>query len=114
MDNGADSYRRFLAGDDSGLVEIVRDYKDGLILFLNRYVRNIHIAEELAKDTFVRIVTKKPCFPPRTFLQNMAIYHREKHRQQRPEASAQSSGHLHGGFGVPCKRRGDAGARLSA
>lgn len=64
MDNGADSYRRFLAGDDSGLVEIVWDYKDGLILFLNRYVRNIHIAEELAEDTFVRIVTKKPCFTP--------------------------------------------------
>ena len=47
MDNGADSYRRFLNGDDNGIVEIIRDYKDGLILFLNRYVNNIHIAEDL-------------------------------------------------------------------
>lgn len=62
MDNGASSYRRFLDGDDNGIVEIIRDYKDGLILFLNRYVNNVHIAEELTEDTFVRIVTRKPRF----------------------------------------------------
>lgn len=62
MDNGASSYRRFLEGDDNGFVAIIRDYKDGLILFLNRYVHNIHTAEELAEDTFVRIVTRKPRF----------------------------------------------------
>lgn len=62
MDNGASSYRRFLDGDDNGIIEIIRDYKDGLILFLNRYVNNIHIAEELAEETFVRIVTRKPRF----------------------------------------------------
>jgi RNA polymerase sigma-70 factor (ECF subfamily) len=62
MDNGASSYRRFLEGDDNGIVEIIRDYKDGLILFLNRYINNIHIAEELAEDTFFRLVTRKPRF----------------------------------------------------
>ena len=62
MDNGASSYRRFLEGNDDGIVEIIRDYKDGLILFLNRYVNNIHIAEELAEDTFFKIVTRKPRF----------------------------------------------------
>ena len=60
MDNGASSYRRFLEGDDSGLVEIIRDYKDGLIFYLNSLVNNLHIAEELAEDTFVRLGTKKP------------------------------------------------------
>ena len=65
MDNGASSYRRFLEGDDNGIVEIIRDYKDGLILFLNRYVNNIHVAEELTEDTFVRIVTRKPRFAAR-------------------------------------------------
>ena len=65
MDNGASSYRRFLAGDDNGIVEIIRDYKDGLILFLNRYVGNIQIAEELAEDTFFRLVTRKPRFAAR-------------------------------------------------
>lgn len=29
MDNGASSYRRFLDGDDEGIVEIIKDYKDG-------------------------------------------------------------------------------------
>ena len=61
MDNGASSYRRFRDdGDESGLVEIIRDYKDGLILYLNSFVGNIHIAEELAEDTFVLLGTKKP------------------------------------------------------
>ena len=31
MDNGAENYRRFLAGDETGLDEILHDYKDGLI-----------------------------------------------------------------------------------
>lgn len=62
MDNGACSYRRFLGGDDKGIAEIVGDYKDGLILYLNGYVNNIHIAEELAEDTFFRLVVKKPKF----------------------------------------------------
>ena len=60
MDNGASSYRRFLDGDDKGIAEIVGDYKDGLILYLNGYVNNIFIAEELTEDTFFRLITKKP------------------------------------------------------
>ena len=62
MDNGAGSYRRFLEGDESGFVEIVRDYKDGLILYLNSFVKNITAAEELAEDTFVRLGIKRPRF----------------------------------------------------
>ena len=62
MDNGASSYRRFLDGDNNGFVEIVRDYKDGLILYLNSFVNNLSAAEELAEDTFVRLGIKKPRF----------------------------------------------------
>lgn len=62
MDNGASSYRRYLDGDDNGLSEIVRDYKDGLILFLNQFVNNFCVAEELTEDTFFRLITKKPKF----------------------------------------------------
>ena len=62
MDNGASSYRRFLEGDDSGLCEIVRDYKDGLILFLHSMTRDLGLAEELCEDTFVRLAVKKPKF----------------------------------------------------
>ncbi len=62
MDNGASSYRRFLDGDDSGLTELVRDYKDGLILYLNGFVHNMHTAEDLMEETFFRLMVKKPRF----------------------------------------------------
>ena len=62
MDNGASSYRRFLDGDDRGLAQLVSAYKDGLILYLNGYVNNLFVAEELAEDTFFRLITKKPRF----------------------------------------------------
>ncbi len=62
MDNGASSYRRFLDGDDEGIVEIIREYKDGLMLYLNGYVGNIYVAEELMEDVFFKLVTKKPRF----------------------------------------------------
>lgn len=60
MDRGRSSYRRFLDGDETGLIEIVRDYKDGLILYINSIVNDIHIAEELTEDTFVRLVVRRP------------------------------------------------------
>jgi len=62
MDNGASSYRRFLEGDDDGFVDIIKNYKDGLMLYINGYVQNIHIAEDLMEDVFVRLVIKKPHF----------------------------------------------------
>lgn len=62
MDNGASSYLRFLNGDDEGIVEIIRDYKDGLILYINSIVGNISVAEEYMEETFVKLVTKKPKF----------------------------------------------------
>ncbi|MBQ6601830.1 MAG: RNA polymerase sigma factor [Eubacterium sp.] len=66
MDNGASSYRRFLDGDDKGIAEIVGDFKDGLILYLNSFVNNLYVAEELAEDTFFRLLVKKPRFAGRS------------------------------------------------
>ena len=62
MDNGASSYRRFLNGDDSGLAEIVREYKDGLILYLQSFGADLVSAEDLTEDTFFRLMIKKPAF----------------------------------------------------
>ena len=66
MDNGAGSYRRFLDGDDKGIAEIVGEYKDGLILFLNGYVGSIFLAEELTEETFFRLIVKKPRYSGRS------------------------------------------------
>ena len=62
MDNGASSYRRFLDGDDKGLAEIVRDYSDGLILYLNGIVNNVSVAEDVMEETLYKIITKRPRF----------------------------------------------------
>ena len=48
MDNGAGSYRRFRdERDENGLAEIIRDHSDGLILYINSIVGNIHTADDL-------------------------------------------------------------------
>lgn len=62
MDNGASSYRRYLDGDDKGIVEIIKVYKDGLTLYINGYVNNIFIAEDLMEEVFFKLATKRPRF----------------------------------------------------
>lgn len=87
MDHGARSYRRFLDGDDNGIIEIIRDYKDGLTLFLNRYVDNIHVAEDLTEDTFFKLVSRKPRYTEKssfktwlyTIGRNVALSHLRRH-----------------------------------
>ncbi len=91
MDNGASSYRRFLEGDNEGFVEIIRDYKDGLMLYLNGYVHDIHDAEDLMEDTFVKIYAKRPKFSEKysfktwlyTIGRNVAIDHLRKEKRGR-------------------------------
>ena len=62
MDNGSGSYSRFLAGDREGLRDIICEYREGLILYLNSFVQNIYTAEDLAEDTFTELAIKKPKF----------------------------------------------------
>lgn len=60
MDNGAEYYKQFIHGSDEAFARIIEEYKDGLILYLNQIVGDIDAAEELAEDTFVRIIIRKP------------------------------------------------------
>ena len=60
MDHGRNSYKRFLSGDDTGMEEIITEYRDGLIFYLNKFVNSLEKAEELAEDTFVQLCIKKP------------------------------------------------------
>ncbi len=59
MDNGASSYRRFLDGDDNAFDEILKEYRNGLIFFINRYVRNVDVAEDIAIDVFVQLLVHR-------------------------------------------------------
>ena len=58
MDNGASSYRRFLEGDLSAFEEIIDTYRSSLIFFINRYVSDLDLAEDIAADTFAILLTK--------------------------------------------------------
>ena len=108
MDNGASSYRRFLEGDDSGLCEIVKDYKDGLILYLNSIIPNGIVAEELCEDTFVRLAVKKPRFSGRstfkTFLYAIGRRVAADHlRKSRGKATVSLEALAEEGFDLPAE-----------
>lgn len=90
MDNGASNYRRFLEGDDNGIVQIVKEYKDGLMLYLNSFVQDIHIAEDLTEDVFVKLIARRPRFLGKSTFKtwlyaigrNMALDHLRKNAKQ--------------------------------
>ena len=91
MDSGESAYARYLDGDETAVGEIIREFRDGLILYINSFVRDLNAAEELCEDAFVKLFTKKPRFHGnskfRTFLysfgRNAALDYlrREKRRQ---------------------------------
>lgn len=56
MDHGESSYRRFLEGDETAFDSIVSTYRPGLILFINRFVRSLETAEDIAIDVFVEVL----------------------------------------------------------
>ncbi len=62
MDNGASSYRRFLDGDKNALIDIIEDYRRGLVLFLNSVTGDFCLAEEVAEETFLKLYVDRPKF----------------------------------------------------
>ncbi len=62
FENDNEYYARFLDGDEQAFEYLVLSYKDKLIYFLNRYVHNITIAEDLAQDAFVEVYVHKERF----------------------------------------------------
>lgn len=62
MDIGSAAYSRFLEGDDSGINDIIAEYKDALILYLVGFCGSMTAAEDLMEDVFVKLVVDKPAF----------------------------------------------------
>ena len=92
MDQGAESYRRFLAGDETGLTEIVAQFADGLILFALPIVGDAAAAEDIAEETFARLCIKKPAYKDTasfktwlyTIARRLALDHVKKHGRAQP------------------------------
>lgn len=59
MDKDAAAFFRYLEGDATGLTELVEEYGANLILFINRYVKNVDVAEDLMQDTFCDLIFYK-------------------------------------------------------
>lgn len=64
MSDDEKDYSVFLAGDNTGFERLVIRYKDGLIYYLNKIIKNITIAEDLAQDAFVEVYVHKERFVP--------------------------------------------------
>ncbi len=62
MASGEQGYTRYLNGDKSGIDDIVREYNDSLIFFINGYVNDLMTAEDLAADTIVKLLVKRKKF----------------------------------------------------
>ena len=52
-------YKEFLLGDNQSFEEIVIRHKNSIIYFIQRYVKNLDIAEDLAQDVFVYLLINK-------------------------------------------------------
>lgn len=90
MDRELECYQRFLAGDPEGLEDLVGCCRDGLTLYLNGFVGNLHTAEELTEEVFVKLVLKRPRFSRRSAFKtwlyaigrNLAIDHLRRQTRQ--------------------------------
>ena len=79
-------------GDDEALERIIREYRDGLMLYLRTFTGDIHTAEDIAEDAFVKIAVKKPRYNGKASFKtwlyriagNMAIDHLRKRRENVP------------------------------
>lgn len=59
LDHGAECWRRYLDGDESGFDELIKTHRDSLTFFLLRYVHDESIAEDLCIDTFMELLLHK-------------------------------------------------------
>ena len=53
-------YNEYLSVNAAALEKLMELYSDRLTPYINRYVRNIHDAEDLMIDVFAYLVCKKP------------------------------------------------------
>lgn len=53
-------YCQYLDGDEDGLKSLMEKYGNSLTLYINGYVHDVHDAEDLMLEAFVRIIVKHP------------------------------------------------------
>ncbi len=59
QDDGIALYRRFLAGEQGALEELIALYQRGLLRFILTYVRDLSLAEDVLTDVFLTLYYKR-------------------------------------------------------
>ena len=59
-DYGYSNYKLFLSGDLQGFENIVKYYRNNLILFIAQYAHDFQLAEDISQEVFVKLYLKKP------------------------------------------------------
>ena len=59
MEEDKKLYKKFLDGEKEAFESLVLKYKNNLIYFISRYVKNIDIAEDIFQDVMIFIFEKK-------------------------------------------------------
>lgn len=94
MDSGAKNYRRFLEGDKDAFTDLIREFWDGLALYLNKYVESFAVAEEIAEETFMKLYVEKPRFSEKssfkTWLYSVGRFTANHYVRKRSNLSAPS------------------------
>lgn len=62
MNCAEELYRDFINGNNSAFDKLIEMYRSNLIFFINRYVHDIQVAEDLAIDSFMYIYVNKKKF----------------------------------------------------
>ncbi len=94
-DFGSAEYKKFLSGDKAGFENVFRQYREGMILFLLRYVGNPQTAEDISQDVFARLWLDRPRISGKslfktwlyTLARNAAIDYLRKNRRTSPDVA---------------------------
>lgn len=91
--DGSRDYEKYCKNqDDDSLERLIRGYKDGLIFYICTFTGDIHTAEDIVEDTFVKLAVKKPRYNGKASFKtwlyriagNMAIDHLRKRKETVP------------------------------
>ena len=85
-------YKRFLRGERAAIAEFAEAYRAGLVLFINGFVRDYTVAEDLAGEAFATLIIKKPKLKNEEYLKtylfttakNTALSWLRKHKRELP------------------------------
>jgi RNA polymerase sigma-70 factor (ECF subfamily) len=84
-------YRAFFKGKADAVCAVVEEYRRGLVLFVNGYVRNFSVAEDVASEAFAKLLVKRPVLENanafKTYLysigKNAALDWLKKHKREK-------------------------------